>query len=133
MHFKSTLSFVIILLLSSCGNNSNNIPLELNNGEKWTIIESMIVYIRAMENDVASFENTPKKDYSALADKLKENIGLLTSNCTMEGKAHDELHKWLMPYIDQVKALSKPKDDETAEEVFKQLQSSFKTFNQHFK
>lgn len=68
----------------------------------------------------------------SLAEKLQSNIELLTSNCTMEGQAHDELHKWLLPYIDMVNELSAAKDDTEASKQFVNIQISFTTFNQYF-
>ena len=50
----------------------------------------------------------------------------------MKGKAHDELHKWLLPYIDMVKELSEAKDETEAEKQFHNIQTSFTTFNQYF-
>ena len=143
---------VISLFLFSCGNTSNEKSkeqtetvtheehqhnaeiqtIELNNGEKWKVDANMITHIRNMENDVNSFANVEKKDYKSLAEKLQSNIDLLTSNCTMKGKAHDELHKWLLPYIDMVKGLSEAKDETEASKQFKNIQTSFTTFNQYF-
>ena len=117
--------FAISLFLFSCGNTSNEKSkeetetitheehqhdeesevIELNNGEKWKVDANMITHIRNMENDVNSFAKVEQKDYKSLSEKLQSNIDLLTSNCTMKGKAHDELHKWLLPYIDMVKEL----------------------------
>jgi hypothetical protein len=106
--------------------------IELNNGEKWKVDANMITHIRNMENDVISFAKVEQKDYKSLAEKLQSNIDLLTSNCTMKGKAHDELHKWLLPYIDLVKELSEAKDETEAEKQFQNIQTSFTTFNQYF-
>jgi hypothetical protein len=50
----------------------------------------------------------------------------------MKGKAHDELHKWLLPCIDLVKELSEAKDETEASKHFKTIQISFTTFNQYF-
>ncbi|MBK6365166.1 MAG: hypothetical protein IPF52_17485 [Saprospiraceae bacterium] len=50
----------------------------------------------------------------------------------MKGKAHDELHKWLLPYIDLVKELSEAKDETEASKHFENIQISFTTFNQYF-
>lgn len=106
--------------------------IELNNGEKWRVDANMITHIRNMENDVISFSKAQQKDYKSLAEKLQSNIELLTSNCTMEGQAHDELHKWLLPYIDMVNELSAVKDDTEASKQFDNIQISFTTFNQYF-
>jgi hypothetical protein len=106
--------------------------IELNNGEKWTVDAEMMVHIRNMENDVKDFATQTDMDYKSLANKLQTNIELLTSNCTMTGKAHDELHKWLLPYIDRVDEFAEMKDTATAAEQFKTIQSSFNTFNTYF-
>ena len=150
---KITISLTVIsLFLFSCSNTSNEKSkqqtetvtheehqhsddvqtIELNNGEKWKVEGNMITHIRNMEIDINSFANVEQKDFKSLAEKLQSNIDLLTSNCTMEGKAHDELHKWLLPYIDIVKELSEAKDETEASKQFKNIQTSFTTFNQYF-
>ena len=150
---KISISFTLIsLFLFSCSSTSNEKlkqqtetvtheehqhsddvqTIELNNGEKWKVEGNMITHIRNMEIDINSFANVEQKDFKSLAEKLQSNIDLLTSNCTMEGKAHDELHKWLLPYIDIVKELSEAKDETEASKQFKNIQTSFTTFNQYF-
>jgi hypothetical protein len=106
--------------------------LELNKGKKWKVDSNMMGYIRQMEQDVSAFSTAPQKDYGKLSDKLKANINGLTSNCTMKGKPHDALHKWLLPYISLVNQLSKAKNDTEAAAHFAGIQTSFKTFNQYF-
>ncbi len=150
---KINISIVVVsLFLLSCGTTSSEKPttqreavtheehqqnvelqtIELNNGEKWKVDANMILHIRNMENDVISFAQVEQKDYQSFAEKLQSNIDLLTSNCTMEGKAHDELHKWLIPYIDMVKELSEAEEGTQASNQFKNIQISFTTFNQYF-
>lgn len=106
--------------------------IELDNGKKWKVDDNMMVHIRNMENDVTNFNSTALTEYKTLSENLKKKIDLLTSNCTMKGKAHDELHKWLLPYIDLVDVLSKAKNKTEASKQFENIQSSFKTFNQYF-
>ena len=119
MKYNYTLVLGIALLFSSCENETNNSAsdsssqntehehsvenaIELENGEKWIVVDEMMEHIQNMEADLKKFEDLMVKDYSALAIKLEGNVNLLTSNFTMTGKAHDELHKWLLPYIDLV-------------------------------
>ncbi len=152
MKKKIILIPAIALFLFSCGNASNeksedlseiethdehhhddeSEAIELNNGEKWTVDANMLTHIRTMENDVVSYAKVEQKDYKSLSEKLQSNIDLLTSNCTMKGKAHDELHKWLLPYIDLVKEFSEAKDETEASKHFENIQISFTTFNQYF-
>ena len=70
-------------------NHESSDSLTLNNGHKWKVDEHMSVYIRNMEKAVMDFETSPNKDYKELAVIIDKNIRDLTSNCTMEGKAHD--------------------------------------------
>lgn len=150
---RITISLIAVsLFLSTCGSASNgkskNQPetathqvnhriqptetITLNNGKKWKVDENMMVHIRNMEKDVTGFKKSELSVYTSLAETLKQNIGLLTSNCTMKGKAHDELHKWLLPYIDLVDKLAKSKTETEGEALFQTIQHSFKTFNQYF-
>ena len=152
MKKKIILIPAIALFLFSCGNASNeksedlseiethdehhhddeSEAIELNNGEKWTVDANMLTHIRTMENDVVSYAKVEQKDYKSLSEKLQSNIELLTSNCTMKGKAHDELHKWLLPFIDLVEEFSEAKDETEASKHFENIQISFTTFNQYF-
>jgi len=108
--------------------HSENEAIQLNDGEKWKVDDNMMRHIRNMEKDVIKFDKENRANYSLLAQKLKANIELLTSNCTMKGKAHDELHKWLVPFIELVDAFSK---DKSANQ-YTEMKHSFLTFNQYF-
>ena len=108
--------------------HSNDETIQLNDGQKWKVDVDMMAHIRIMENDVTSFDKETPENYQLLADNLKKNIDLLTSNCTMKGEAHDELHKWLLPYIELVDHFSKDKSNENLAKI----QESFTTFNQYF-
>ena len=108
--------------------HSDDEAIQLNEGKKWKVDENMMAHIRTMEKDIASFDNSKPENYPVLAADLKKNLDLLTSNCTMKGQAHDELHKWLLPFLDLADNFSK---DKSAEQ-FAEIQNSFKTFNQYF-
>ena len=105
--------------------HSNYDDLQLNDGKKWKVDDNMMLIISKMEKEVAS---TPNENYQVLIDNLGRNIDLLTSNCTMEGEAHDELHKWLLPFIEDVKVFS---NDKSADN-FTKIKNAFITFNQYF-
>ena len=104
----------------------------LNNGEKWEVNDEMMPPIQHMEKSIHTFSEIEEKDYRTLAGNLKKDIDLLTSNCTMTGQGHDELHKWLLPFIDMVNELSEASSG-NEEEIFRNIQISFNTFNQYFK
>lgn len=123
----------MVTLMFSCGHKHDDSPLVLDNGEKWTIISTMDVYLQEMEDLVANFNGKSLEDHQSLAKELKENIGLLTANCTMKGQAHDELHKWLLPYIALVDNYSKSTTDEAATQYFQEAKASFVDYNEFFK
>lgn len=115
--------------------HSEGDSIELNNGAKWKVVSEMMAHIRNMESDINLFDETKQselKDFTKLGASLQKNINLLTSNCTMEGKAHDELHKWLLPYIDMVDKLNKSKNKDEAFRTLEEIRSSYKTFNKYF-
>lgn len=115
--------------------HSESYSIELNNGVKWKVVSEMMGHIRNMETDINRFaetQHTELKDFTPLGASLQKNINLLTSNCTMEGKAHDELHKWLLPYIDMVNELKKSESLNQAQEIFQKIQLSFQTLNTYF-
>lgn len=115
--------------------HSESEAIELNNGAKWTVVPDMMKFIRTMESDITQFTESKKtdlKDFQQLGAALQKNIDLLTSNCTMEGKAHDELHKWLVPYIDLVNKLNKSENADMAKKVVEEIQTSYQTFNIYF-
>ena len=112
--------------------HGENTAIELDNGNKWKVVDEMMLHIQNMERDVTEFKGSELADYKNLSSQLTNNLDLLTSNCTMTGKAHDELHKWLLPYIDLVDELSKASTKEEASSDFEEIKSSFETFNKYF-
>lgn len=130
-------------LIIGCSNNEeaqkksdserNTYNIELVNDEKWSVNKEMMVHIKNMESDIEVTSNESSPNYEDLGSKLDENIGLLTSNCTMTGKAHDELHKWLLPFIDLVKDLNATDSKEDQKQSFVAIQESMNEFNTYFK
>jgi len=107
----------------------------LDNGEKWVVVPEMLAFIRTMEKAVADFSENKRpttEDYTALAVLLDENIRELTSNCTMEGQAHDELHKWLVPFIELSENFDVAEGVEEQEAIYKEFRASFINFNIYF-
>lgn len=110
--------------------------IELDNGKKWIVNPEMMVHVRNIENDMKAFskdQNTATEaDYKALAKRIGGNIDNITSSCTMTGKSHDELHKWLLPFIDHTKKLTKASGIEESLAHYKNLQASLEEFNMYF-
>ncbi len=106
--------------------------IELNDGEKWKVNEEMKPFIINGEALVDKFITDKSTDYKKLAKDLKEQNQSLISSCTMDGKSHDELHKWLLPHLELTEELSEAKDENEAIEKIKELKLSFEEFHKYF-
>lgn len=132
-----TLTIVILvsILTISCntsGNNGNQsevIEIELIDGQKWKVNAEMTPYILEGQKLLNDKKNT---DYKALAKALKGKNKDLIKSCTMNGRSHDELHKWLHPHMQLVNALSKAEGQQEADEVIVNLKKSYEIYNQYF-
>ncbi len=156
MKIKSILMLGIVALLVSCSSNEEGEKSEaaekyqeteaathhhegqehaiiLNHGERWKVDQDMMVYIRSMEKLLNDFDGSSLNDYQTLSAEISKNLNLLTSNCTMTGQAHDELHKWLLPFIEESGKLSKAEKKSDAEESYRRLKESYNTLNAYFR
>jgi len=109
--------------------------LELNNGERWVVSPPMLVPVRRMQQRIATAvePGAPATlDHAVLADSLFVDIDALVVGCTMEGKAHAELHDWLMPHMQLVQDLEKTTDTAQARTILKQLAASSVEFDRYF-
>lgn len=136
-----TVSVLLSIILVGCSNDAStnelvemehshdhSDDLELNHGERWKVVPDMMQHIKSMNKSVDDFNG---EDYEGLGLSLKDDLNLLTSNCTMTGRAHDELHKWLLPYIDLVDELNDAKSEELKSSYHK-IVESFEEFNEFF-
>ncbi len=114
-------------------NAFTNINIEILNNEKWIVDKPMMAHIQNIKNDVMQFNGTTLNDYKNLANKINTNLDLLTSNCTMKGQGHDELHKWLLPFLDISKEFTNSKNIKDAKENYKVIKHSFRLVDKNFK
>lgn len=136
MKFK----FIPLLLLpflfsfSACGGHAahGDEQLELNNGEKWKVNEEMKPYVEAGRVLLNSYLAEGGTDGKKLATDLQEQNSKLIKSCTMDGKSHDELHKWLHPHLELVKELSKAETADEVTQVTDKLKASYDLYDQHF-
>lgn len=133
---KTSIKVFLLLFsisISSCVQQSQESqPIELNQGKKWKVNAEMLPHIQASEKLLSDFLANEGKDYTNLAKDLKKNNDKLIKSCNMKGKAHDELHKWLHPYMDLIKTLEQEENEEIAKSIVNKLIMSFETFNQYF-
>lgn len=106
--------------------------LELNNGERWIVNEEMKPPVLKGEEVVKEYILREKDDYKALATDLKDFNNAVIESCTMEGKSHEELHKWLHPHIELVLSLEIADDQDKAQELISELNKSYETYHQYF-
>lgn len=102
--------------------------LSLNNGEKWIADDHTHSLVTEMKSELSDFDQSTEKDYKVLSDSLTHQLNVLIAGCTMKGPAHDELHKWLVPVTENVKALSVTKEEATVNE----LKTSLESFDKYF-
>lgn len=111
----------------------NDGPIVLDNGEKWKVDDNMMIHIQNMEIEINSFDSQNENDYNNLAKSIDNHLDLLTGNCTMKGQAHDEMHKWLLPFLDLSEEFSASQTIEEFTTNFEKIKTSFITFNTYFK
>ncbi len=107
-------------------------PLEKNQGERWVVNEEMKPYVERGETAVKNYIDESGTEYKALAQQLKEENNGLIAACTMEGKSHDELHKWLHPHMQMVEDLGNAKDEEEAMKRVHEIHFSYQTYHEYF-
>jgi hypothetical protein len=118
--------------IMACHSNHQKIDIELNNGEKWIVNSEMKPHIELSADLLNQFISNQDKDFHQLAKNLKEQNNALIKSCTMKGKSHDELHKWLHPHMELIDELSNAKNYNDAEEIISKLENSFKTYHKYF-
>ena len=111
---------------------NNNQEIELNDGEKWVVNEEMKPFVVNGADLVGVYIQEGKSDYEELAGQLKEQNNQIIKSCTMKGKSHDELHKWLHPHLELVKELENETDAVKANQIVAQLQDSYRQYHRYF-
>jgi hypothetical protein len=104
-----------------------SVSISLNDGEKWKVNEEMLPHIKKSEAVFNSFEGD---DYQKLSKDMMMHTNNLIQSCTMDGKSHDELHKWLHPHLELIKALGNKGE---GAEKYAELKHSFEVFHKYFK
>lgn len=112
--------------------NNTSETLKLNNGDKWRVNEEMKPYILESEAILNQYVNENGTDYKVLAERLNEKNSGLIQSCTMKGASHDELHLWLHPHMELIKALGKAENADQSKPIVADLKQSFNTYKQYF-
>lgn len=110
----------------------NNLAIELNKGDRWLVNDEMKPHVEKGEQALKAYTSSNGSDYKALAQELKSADKALISSCTMEGKSHDELHKWLHPHLTLVSDLESAETEQEANDVIAKLQESYQNYHTYF-
>lgn len=126
---------IIVALLALCliGQAwAENVELQKDNGKRWQIPAAMMTHLNAMEAALKKPAPKSLEEHHKLANVLQNSLNSLVASCTMEGKAHDQLHSWLVPYMAKVKAYAETKNLKSAQQHQSALAQSFTGFHQYF-
>ena len=145
---KLNLIYLITLVVfsaTSCKNNGNHnhdqthsdaadhqVVIELIDGAKWAVNAEMKPFILESESMLNAYVANGSTDYKTLAKELTDKNSGLIKSCTMDGKSHDELHKWLHPHMALIESLQDPDNADAADKIINELKSSFELYNQYF-
>ena len=133
MKLRYLLLIFLPVLYSACGNHAHEqVAIELNNGQKWKVNEEMKPYIDQGREVLTSYLSKGSADHEKLAKELQEQNSKLIKSCTMDGKSHDELHKWLHPHLELVKELRDAETEDEVTEITEKLKSSYDLYDQYF-
>jgi hypothetical protein len=132
--FKISLIVVSAFLAISCHNSkksdSHKEPIiQLNEGKKWKVNNEMIPFINKAQELLMQYDGSNFKNLSELLES--ENKKLIKS-CTMNGKSHDELHKWLHPHMQLIESLKNAENILEANKIIIRLKSSFQNYHTYF-
>lgn len=106
--------------------------IELDQGKRWRVNEEIKPSIIAIESLLDSVERSEATDYASLGRQMQGHLDQLIASCTMTGKSHEELHKWLAPMIGSVKDLTSSSNREQADIAIRQMQESMRSYHQYF-
>ncbi|MFK8044771.1 MAG: hypothetical protein AB8B72_04710 [Crocinitomicaceae bacterium] len=107
--------------------------LEKNDGRKWKISKGMEKPLKKIKKLVKSYEGTELVDYQLLGDAIGKQTNKVISNCKMSGQAHDELHKWLLPFLDLKEALVMTSSPEGGEAILEHIKIELHILDDYFK
>lgn len=121
--------------VSIVGDDYRGLPMgniELNDGQKWQVNEEMKPFVNHGRRIVQEFIRKKHNNYKDLAAQLEQENSQLIKSCTMEGKSHEELHRWLHPHLELVKELSGVEDEAQGENIVRRLDASYKLYSEYF-
>lgn len=118
--------------VSTVYDNSWTQSIELDNGTKWQANAETNEGVQKMQNSITSQKINTLQEYHELANQLNEDKNYVVKNCTMEGPSHDNLHIWLLPLMEKIKALSEAETVEDASKLKHSIEENITKYNTYF-
>ncbi|MEX2596003.1 MAG: hypothetical protein WEC59_03660 [Salibacteraceae bacterium] len=122
---------LVFLLCSSSALLSQELNVELNEGEKWKANQETTDGIKAMQDKVSAFENNQTQSGMELHLALLNDFQMIFAKCTMKGNAHEQLHNYLIP----LRSLLVPLQDcskENCEDELPAVKSHLSAYHDYF-
>ncbi len=110
----------------------SDLVISLDNGKRWKADAQMNQEVQSMKKTITAFDGNRLEDYHVLGQKLNDHTHQLIASCTMKGQGHDELHKWLHPFMQDIEKLTSAESVADAVMITDELESSLAVYDQHF-
>ncbi|AFI83962.1 hypothetical protein Q7A_1124 [Methylophaga nitratireducenticrescens] len=114
-------------------NKAMTSELSLNNGDRWEMDDHTRKMASKMEETFLGADHSTLASLNAVGAQLEAQLDVLIEGCTMEGKAHEQLHIFLTDYIPTVHNLAKAEDHETAKNSAIKIKGELEAYKKHFK
>lgn len=112
--------------------SKDNQQLKLSEGKKWKANPETNEGVDKMGIILDQHAKEDLEDYKEMGQQLSEIQRYIISECTMEGEAHEELHKWMKPLLGKVKDLRESDSLEKSKEILKNISRQLEIYHQHF-
>lgn len=99
---------------------------------KWAIPAPMMAHLQSLEKDLTTFKTKASTDHADLARRIDKNLKQLISSCTMTGESHDNLHEWLMPFLQLAKQHAESDVPKKQTKYVRKMRRAFTTFHEQF-
>ena len=146
---KSIVVILCLALLSACKQTSKPAPAEesagvkeqteteltLNNGAKWTADSSTTHHVADLRTIANMFKVQPNpslKEYHILGDDVGNSVNKMIQDCKMTGPAHEALHKWLHPILNETNQLKNATDTSEARTTFNSIDKQLNDYPTYF-
>lgn len=107
--------------------------MEMNKNKKWKANTETTEGVKDMLGLMKSANFTTLEDYHKLASNLNEKKNFVIKECTMEGPSHDNLHIFLHPLIEKIKALGKTSTLKESAEITESIKENLNKYDNYFK